>query len=84
MRPMPSRSRRAGAARVRNGGPVCDELAAAAVGFRAGLANAREQDWERVATRLPGELRTARWLVCQAMHEGVHHLSDIRRIATLS
>jgi hypothetical protein len=36
--------------------------------------------WDRIATRLHGEQRTARWLVRQAMHEGVHHLADIRRI----
>lgn len=57
-----------------------DELAAAAAGFRAEIARTAEQDWERTATRLPGEQRSARWLVRQAMHEGVHHLGDIRRI----
>jgi hypothetical protein len=29
---------------------------------------------------LPGEQRSARWLVRQAMHEGVHHLADIRTV----
>jgi uncharacterized damage-inducible protein DinB len=57
-----------------------DELAAAAAGFRDEVARTGERDWDRVATRLPGELRTARWLVRQAMHEGVHHLGDIHRI----
>ncbi|MGH3966625.1 MAG: DinB family protein [Mycobacterium sp.] len=57
-----------------------DELAAAASGFCDEVARAAAQDWDRVATRLPGEQRTARWLVRQAMHEGVHHLGDIRRI----
>jgi hypothetical protein len=33
---------------------------------------------------LPDEDRTALWLVRQAMHEGVHHLGDIRRIGGLS
>lgn len=55
-----------------------DELAAAVAGFRDEVA--RTADWDRVATRLPGERRTARWLVRQAMHEGVHHLADIQRI----
>jgi hypothetical protein len=57
-----------------------DELAAAAAGFCDEVAGTGEHDWDRVASRLPGEQRTARWLVRQAMHEGVHHLSDIRRI----
>jgi uncharacterized damage-inducible protein DinB len=57
-----------------------DELAAAAAGFRDEVARTGERDWDRVATRLPGEQRTARWLVRQAMHEGVHHLGDIHRI----
>jgi hypothetical protein len=43
-----------------------------------------ERVWDRIATRLPGEDRTARWLVRQAMHEGVHHLGDIRRIGGIS
>jgi hypothetical protein len=57
-----------------------DELAVAATGFCEQIARTREEDWNRVATRLPGERRTARWLVRQAMHEGVHHLGDIRTI----
>lgn len=61
-----------------------DELAAAASGFREEVARTGEQDWDRAATRLPGEERTARWLVRQAMHEGIHHLGDIRRIGTIS
>ena len=36
---------------------------------------------QRTATRLPGEQRTGYWLIRQAMHEGVHHLADIRRLA---
>jgi hypothetical protein len=56
-----------------------DELAAAAAGFCDEVARTGERDWDRVGTRLPGELRTARWLVRQATHEGVHHLGDIRR-----
>jgi hypothetical protein len=57
-----------------------DELAAAASGFCEQVARTEGRDWDRIATRLPGEDRTARWLVRQAMHEGVHHLGDIRRI----
>jgi uncharacterized damage-inducible protein DinB len=56
------------------------ELAAAVAGFCEQVAGTEEGDWDRIATRLPGEDRTARWLVRQAMHEGVHHLGDIRRI----
>ncbi|ORB71208.1 DinB family protein [Mycobacterium scrofulaceum] len=56
------------------------ELAAAAAGFRDEIARVDDPDWDRTATRLPGEERTARWLVRQAMHEGVHHLGDIRTI----
>jgi uncharacterized damage-inducible protein DinB len=65
-------------------GAVLDELAAAALGFRDEVARMDDRDWDRVATRLPGEQRTARWLVRQAMHEGVHHLGDIRRIGGIS
>jgi uncharacterized damage-inducible protein DinB len=61
-----------------------DELAAAVAGFCEQVARTKEGDWDRVATRLPGEERTARWLVRQATHEGVHHLGDIRRIGGIS
>ncbi|MGI8415070.1 MAG: DinB family protein [Nakamurella sp.] len=57
-----------------------DELAAAVVGFCEETTRTHRSDWDRVATRLPGEQRTARWLIRQAMHEGVHHLNDIRMI----
>lgn len=56
------------------------ELGAVTAGFRDEVA--RTEDWERVGSRLPGERRTARWLVRQAMHEGVHHLADIRRFGS--
>jgi hypothetical protein len=56
------------------------ELAVAAAGFCEEVARMSEHDWDRVATRLPGERRTARWVVRQAMHEGTHDLGDIRRI----
>jgi hypothetical protein len=56
-----------------------DELGAGTAGFRDEIARVTEGGWDRVGSRLPGEVRTARWLVRQAMHEGVHHLGDIRR-----
>jgi uncharacterized damage-inducible protein DinB len=61
-----------------------DELSAAVAGFCEQIAGTEERVWDRIATRLPGEDRTARWLVRQAMHEGVHHLGDIRRIGGIS
>jgi DinB superfamily len=61
---------------------ILDELAANAAGFCEEIASAGPQDWDRVATRLAGEQRSARWLVRQTMHEGVHHLADIRTIGT--
>lgn len=39
-------------------------------------------DWDRLAARLPGEHRTARWLLRQAAHEGVHHLRDIESLSS--
>lgn len=60
----------------RNVDAVLDELSATAAGFCAEVA--RMNQWDRLVTRLPGEHRTARWLVRQAMHEGQHHLDDIR------
>jgi hypothetical protein len=58
---------------------VLDELAAYAAGFAEEAA--RTKDWDRTATRLQHEMRTARWLVRQATHEGTHHLLDIERVA---
>lgn len=60
---------------------VLDQLAASAAGFRDEIARVSSDQWDRVASRLPGELRTARWLVRQATHEGVHHIRDIRSVA---
>ncbi|MGZ6779029.1 MAG: DinB family protein [Mycobacterium sp.] len=57
-----------------------DEIAAAVAGFRDEVARTGAEVWDRVGRRLPGEWPSARWLVRQAMHEGVHHLGDIRRI----
>ena len=62
--------------------PVLDELAANVVGFCEEIAGVDQRDWDRVVCRLPDEQRTARWLVRQAMHEGVHHLADIHAVAT--
>lgn len=55
---------------------VLGELDLAVEGFAD--EHARVRDWDRTCTRRPGEERTARWLVRQALHEGVHHLADIR------
>jgi DinB superfamily len=62
--------------------PVLTELAASVAGFCEEVARTGSKDWDRVVTRLPGEQRTARWLVRQAMHEGVHHLADIRAVGS--
>jgi hypothetical protein len=59
---------------------VLTELAAAAEGFCAEVADTAPSEWDRKVTRLPGEDRTARWLVRQAMHEGVHHVRDVERV----
>jgi hypothetical protein len=37
-------------------------------------------DWDRTATRRPGELRTARWLVRHGLHEARHHTRDIAAV----
>jgi hypothetical protein len=59
---------------------VLDELEATAAGFCDEIARNGPEDWDRTVTRLPGEQRTARWLVRQALHEGQHHVGDINRI----
>lgn len=58
---------------------VLDEMTATAAGFCEEVAHNRPHHWNRLVTRLPGEIRTSRWLVRQTMHEGQHHLYDIRR-----
>lgn len=60
---------------------VLDELTAYVAGFRDEVARVADDEWDRVGSRLPGEVRTARWLVRQATHEGVHHIDDITAIA---
>lgn len=57
---------------------VLEQLVATVAGFQDEAARTGRDGWARVVTRLPGEERTARWLVRQAMHEGIHHLDDIR------
>jgi hypothetical protein len=42
---------------------------------------ARTSDWDRSFTRQPGEERSARWLVRQALHEAMHHAADMRSSA---
>ena len=61
--------------------PVLDELTDNARGFCAEVRRTPDGDWSRRASRLPGEVRTARWLLRQTMHEGVHHERDIREVA---
>jgi hypothetical protein len=60
-----------------------DELSATASGFCEEARRMRQADWGRTVTRLPGEERTARWLLRQATHEGLHHVHDIERVARL-
>ncbi|WP_308465677.1 DinB family protein [Rathayibacter soli] len=64
---------------------ILPELIANAAGFCEEANHVRTTQWGRIVTRLPGEARTARWLARQVMHEGTHHLDDIRRtIAAVS
>jgi uncharacterized damage-inducible protein DinB len=62
---------------------VLQELALAAQGFCDEVADTGDGEWGRLVRRLPGEDRTALWLVRHAMHEGVHHVRDIDRVAAL-
>jgi hypothetical protein len=59
-------------------GPVLDELAVTVAGFCEEAAKPRPPDWDRTVQRLPGERRTARWLLRSAAHEGRHHVGDLR------
>jgi hypothetical protein len=61
---------------------VLDELASAVNGCIEEVGRFSQADWQRLVTRLPGEDRTARWLIRHAAHEGVHHVADITRIAS--
>jgi hypothetical protein len=60
---------------------VLDELTDNVDGLRQEVGRVPDAEWDRQATRRPDEVRTARWLVRQAMHEGTHHLRDIRAVA---
>jgi hypothetical protein len=59
---------------------VLDELDDNADGLGQEIGRVSTDGWERRASRLPGETRSARWLVRNAMHEGVHHLRDIEDV----
>jgi DinB superfamily len=59
---------------------VLDELDRTAAGFLDEIDRVPAGGWDRGATRLPGEWRTARWVVRHTAHEGVHHLADIRGV----
>lgn len=59
---------------------VLEELEANVSGFCDEVARVEAAGWVRMAMRLPGEDRTALWLVRQALHEGRHHLGDIRAV----
>ncbi|MEJ2862372.1 DinB family protein [Actinomycetospora flava] len=56
---------------------VLDQLAAVTPGLLREVERFGDADWDRTVTRLPHEERTARWLLRQAAHEGVHHVRDI-------
>jgi len=56
---------------------VLDELDLVTPGLLDEVARYGADDWDRTVTRLPHEERTARWLLRQAAHEGVHHVADI-------
>jgi hypothetical protein len=64
--------------------PVLAELADTAAGFLDEVDRVRPRGWGRTATRLPGEERTALWLVRHAAHEGLHHVSDIEELTALA
>ena len=61
-------------------GAVLDDIGRAAAGFRDEIADTRPEEWTRTIRRLPGEVRTATWLVRQATHEGRHHVRDIAHV----
>lgn len=59
-------------------GVVLGELEAYVAGFVDEIA--ATTGWDRVATRRPDEVRTARWLVRHALHEARHHARDITAV----
>ena len=60
--------------------PVLHELEDHVAGLLDEAATFASQDWQRTVSRRPDEVRTARWLARQALHEGRHHVTDIREI----
>ncbi len=62
-------------------GAVLDEIGDYTEGFGEEVSRMRPDQWHRPLHRLPGESRSALWLVRQAMHEGEHHLRDVVRVA---
>lgn len=62
---------------------VLAELGHTTAGLLDEIARVAEDGWDRTVTRLPGEVRTARWLVRHAAHEGRHHVADLRRAGTI-
>jgi hypothetical protein len=63
--------------RERDPHATLDELEAAVAGFLDEVSRFRPEFWSRPVHRLPGEQRTALWLLRNAAHEGVHHLGDL-------
>lgn len=63
----------------RDASSTLDELEAAVAGLLEEVERFRPEDWSRPVHRLPGEVRTARWLLRNAAHEGIHHLGDLGR-----
>jgi hypothetical protein len=61
---------------------VLDELTAAVAGVGDEVRRLGPGGWDRTVTRLPGEERTARWLLRHAAHEGRHHLDDVRLVGS--
>lgn len=61
--------------------PVLAELADNVAGITDEVARFSDEEWDRVATRLPAEQRSARWMIRQAMHEGTHHTRDIALVS---
>lgn len=59
---------------------VLAELRDDVAGFLEESERNTEETWQRTACRLPGEERSARWLLRQASHEGVHHVRDIEAV----
>ena len=57
-----------------------DSLASSAVRLADFLGTLGGGDWDRTASRRPGEERDVRWMARQAAHEGRHHLYDIERV----